>query len=78
MSPISRAIRAPLLAPLIRWATRLRFPWLLGLTVLLLVLNLVVPDPIPFIDEILLALLAAVLGSLRKRPSRAERGARAR
>jgi hypothetical protein len=75
MSPISRAFRAPLLAPFIRWATRLRFPWLLGLTVVLLLINLVVPDPIPFVDEILLALVAAVLGSLRKRPSRDARRA---
>ncbi len=73
MSPVTRALRAPLLAPIIRWASRLRFPWLLGLTVALLLVNLAFPDPIPFVDEILLALLAAVLGSIRKRPRRAPR-----
>lgn len=74
MSPISRALRTPLLAPLVRWISRLRFPWLLGLTLALLLVNIVLPDPIPFIDEILLALVAAVLGAIRKRP---RRGARA-
>jgi hypothetical protein len=70
MSPITRALRAPLLAPLLRWLGRLRFPWLLGITAALLLINIVVPDPFPFVDEILLAAVAALLASIRKRSAR--------
>ena len=48
----------------------LRFPWLLLITILLFLVNVFVPDPIPFVDEILLALVAAALGRLkRKKPA---------
>ena len=47
----------------------LRFPWLLLITVLLLLLNVLIPDVLPFVDEILLALVAALLARFkRKRP----------
>ena len=59
--------RTALLAPLVRWASRRRFPVLLGLAVALLAVDLVVPDPIPFVDEALLALGAMLLARLRKR-----------
>jgi hypothetical protein len=49
------------------WASGLRFPGLLVLTVALFLLDLVIPDLIPFVDEILLGLLALLLGSIRKR-----------
>ena len=52
---------------LLQWASGLRFPRLLALTVGLFVLDLLIPDLIPFADEILLGLLALLLGSLRKR-----------
>lgn len=44
-----------------RWASQLRFPVLLTLVGFLFVVDLVVIDPIPLIDEILLALVAIVL-----------------
>jgi len=50
-----------------KFLQRLRFPYLLILTVILLGVDLVIPDPIPFIDEALLALLAMVIGSIRSR-----------
>lgn len=59
--------RTTLLAPLLAAASRLRFPTLLGLTALLFVVDLIVPDAIPLVDEILLGLATAVLASLRKR-----------
>ena len=59
--------RTALLAPLARWASRLRFPVLLGLTVALLAVDLVVPDPVPLVDEALLTLGALMLARLRKR-----------
>jgi hypothetical protein len=51
----------------------LRFPWLLLGTSLLFLVNVFVPDAIPFVDEILLALVAVVLGRLkRKKPAGSE------
>lgn len=47
----------------------LRFPWLLLVTVVLFLLNLLIPDALPFVDEILLALVAALLARFkRKKP----------
>jgi hypothetical protein len=50
-----------------RFATGLRFPTLFALVAGLLVLDLVIPDLIPFADEILLGLGTLLLASLRKR-----------
>jgi hypothetical protein len=52
---------------LLNWAGQLRFPYLLGLTALLFVVDLVVPDFVPFADEILLGLATVVFGTWRKR-----------
>jgi hypothetical protein len=51
--------------PLIRYASRLRFPKLLALTVALFLADLIIPDLIPFVDEILLGLVATMLATLR-------------
>ncbi len=51
---------------LLQFAAGLRFPRLVLLTAAVFGLDLVVPDPIPFIDEILLGLVMLVLASLRK------------
>lgn len=45
---------------------RLKLPWLFLLSVAGLLLNIVIPDPIPFMDEVLLALVSAILASIRK------------
>ncbi|MBX7244088.1 MAG: hypothetical protein K1X53_01240 [Candidatus Sumerlaeaceae bacterium] len=45
----------------VEYASRLRFPRLLALTLILFVLDLLVPDFIPFADEILLGLATALL-----------------
>ena len=52
---------------IIRFASRLRFPWLFALTALLLVIDLLVPDPVPLLDEIVLALLTLLFGMCRRR-----------
>ncbi len=65
--------RTVFLAPLLGWASRRRFPVLLGLMVVLLGLDLAVPDPLPVVDEALLALGALLLSRLRK-PSVDEAG----
>ena len=50
-----------------RFAAGLRFPTLFGLVAGLFLLDLVVPDLVPFADEILLGLGTLLLGSLRRR-----------
>ena len=45
----------------------LRFPKLLLLVVLLFVVDLIVPDFVPFIDEAILGLLAIALANIKKR-----------
>jgi hypothetical protein len=52
---------------LLKWASGLRFPYLFVLTFALFIVNLVVPDVIPMVDELVMGLVALMLGSLRKR-----------
>jgi len=72
-----RLARTPLVAVVVRWASRRRFPVLLGLMAALLAVNLVVPDPVPFLDELLLALGTAVLAGWRRPEDGPRRHARA-
>ena len=48
-------------------ASKLRFPKLFALALLLFLVDLVVPDFIPFIDEILLGLLSLILGTIKQK-----------
>jgi hypothetical protein len=50
-----------------RFAAGLRFPTLFLLVAGLFVLDLLVPDVVPFADEVLLALGTLLLASFRKR-----------
>ena len=52
---------------LMRFAAGLRFPKLLVITAALFILDVIIPDMIPFADEILLGLLSLLLASLKKR-----------
>ena len=61
---MTRAGRAAV-GPLLGYLQRLRFPWLFAVTVVLFLADLAVPDVIPFADEILLGLLATLLGVIR-------------
>ena len=56
-----------IIAPLVAYLARLRFPALFAITAILFVLDFFIPDVIPFVDEILLGLGAALLGSWKKR-----------
>jgi hypothetical protein len=47
---------------------------LLLVAVVLLAVNLFVPDALPFVDEILLAMIAAILARLKRRPEQTNRG----
>ncbi len=57
----------PLLLPIIDWARKLRFPTLFKLTAGLFLLSLLVPDPLPFLEEILLGLGALLLANWKDR-----------
>lgn len=45
---------------------KLRLPWLFLLSAVLLAVSWLVPDPLPFVDEILLLLVTTMLGSWRR------------
>lgn len=53
-----------------KYAERLRFPQLFLVTAGLFVLDLLIPDFIPYADELFLALLTLLLGSWRKRKAK--------
>jgi hypothetical protein len=60
-------MRKLIIAPLIAYLAKLRFPALFAITGVLFILDFFIPDAIPFADEILLGLGAALLGSWKKR-----------
>lgn len=62
------------LAPFLRFAANLRSSYLLALVTALFVLDLLVPDALPFVDEILLG-LATLLLARRKTSRPSPRGA---
>ncbi len=49
------------------WAGGLRFPYLFGLVAFLFLVDLLVPDLVPFLDEILLGLATILLANWRRR-----------
>lgn len=57
----------PISAALLRFAAGLRFPTLFWITAGLFLLDLILPDLVPFADELLLGLLALLFGSLKRR-----------
>ena len=50
-----------------RFASRLKFPQLFVFAAVLFVVDLLIPDLIPFFDEILLGLLTLLLGSIKNK-----------
>ena len=54
----------------IAFLQRLRFPQLFVLLLVMLLADLVVPDPIPFLDEALLGVMTLMLGALRRSDDR--------
>ena len=63
---------------LLAFASRLRFPQLFLLTAAVFVADVLIPDVLPFVDEVLLGLLTALFASFKKRKtdveSKKERG----
>lgn len=60
-------MRLPLPRRLLRYAESMSFPRLFLVTLGLFLVTLVIPDPLPFVDEILLGLLSLMVGSVRRR-----------
>lgn len=56
-----------------RFAAGMRFPTLFKLCAALFVIDLFLPDFVPFADEIMLALLTLLVGAFRKRRRTDER-----
>ncbi len=59
-------MRTPVIGVLLAFVGRLRFPLLFSITVVLFVIDVVVPDVIPFADEVLLGLGALLLSRWKK------------
>ena len=51
----------------LQYAARLRYPKLLALALVLFIADLIIPDFIPFADEILLGVISLLLAGLKKR-----------
>jgi len=46
---------------------RLKYPWVFVLLAAVFIADTVIPDPIPFVDEVMLALLTFLVGTWRTR-----------
>lgn len=57
----------PISLGLLSWAGKLRYPVLFKITAALFLITLVVPDPIPFLDELLFGLGTLLLANWKKR-----------
>ena len=69
MSQLAKNKNNPRKSRIRRYLDSLRFPVLLILTAIAFVADILLPDVIPFADEILLGLLVALLSRLkRKKP----------
>lgn len=55
-----------------RFLERRRFPTLLLIAAAVLALNLLIPDPLPFVDELLMLLATLLIGAMRKSGSAKE------
>ena len=57
----------PLLGPLLRWFGKLSYPRLFAVAAVLFVADLLIPDVIPFADELLLGLGTLLLANWKNR-----------
>lgn len=67
IAAMAAATRGPLIALVERLLPSIKYPWLFVILSALLLFDLVIPDPIPFLDEATLALLTVLVGSWRTR-----------
>jgi hypothetical protein len=64
--------KGPLLGFVERFAGELRFPQLFLLTAILFVLDVLIPDLVPFADEILLGMVTLLLANWKRKKRPAE------
>lgn len=64
---MGKLMRGGIAGIFVRWASRLRFPYLFLLTTVLFVANLFIPDVLPLADEVIMGLVAMLLASFRKK-----------
>ncbi|MCC4586932.1 hypothetical protein LL962_07365 [Xanthomonas sp. NCPPB 1067] len=57
----------PLTARALEWAGRLRYPTLFKLAAILFAVDLLLPDPLPFLDELLFGLTTLLLANWKTR-----------
>jgi hypothetical protein len=57
---------------LLKYFSRLKFPWLFAVTGALFGLDLLLPDFLPFADELLLGLMTLLLGTWKARKTEAK------
>ena len=69
---IGKVARGGVAGVFLRWASRLRFPYIFLLMSGLFIINLFIPDVIPLVDEIIMGLAAVLLANLRKKPEQEE------
>ncbi|MQP74636.1 hypothetical protein CQ393_01830 [Stenotrophomonas sp. MYb238] len=58
---------SPVLLSFMEWARRLRYPTLFKITAALFALSMLLPDPVPFVDEILFGLGTLLLANWKRR-----------
>jgi hypothetical protein len=64
---MSTPVRSPLTNLVNRFLPRLRYPYLFLVLGALFLIDLVIPDPIPLVDEILLAVLTFIAATFTSR-----------
>ncbi len=57
-----------------RFLRTLKLPWLFLLSAVLMLVSWLVPDPLPFVDELLLLSLTTIFASWRKRDASGQGG----
>ena len=63
---MGKIARGGLAGVILRWASRLRFPYLFLLTAILFLANLFIPDALPMADELIMGLMALVVAARRR------------
>lgn len=58
---------SPMLLPFLQWARGLRFPTLFKVTAVAFVVSMLLPDPIPFLDEVVFGLGTLLLANWKRR-----------
>jgi hypothetical protein len=62
----------PVASVITEYLGRLRHPWLFAILLVLFLLDLLIPDFIPFVDEVMFGLLTVLFGSWRDRREQPE------